>query len=440
MTWLQRLLWRDRLERELDAELHFHVDRLVSEYTEAGLSESDARRRALREFGALESVKDDCRRARGTEWLRDLIADARIGARVFSKEPGFASVAVIALALGLGVNTIFFSIFNAFCLAGLPFANAPQLADISLRDDSGRVRPLSTTQVNVVRDLGVVEHVGFYATRQGSVRTTESSARRTTVAYVSDEVLSLVGEMPAQGRAFRADEYRDVHSRIVLISSALANALFGSDAAAVGQDVRVNGETSMVVGVFPLRAQFPDGAGVWKPLASLSLAGNDPALTAFARLKSAPADAAAAQIDAALRKSALLPERQRIAVVPLNDRYRGRPTDPVWIAFVTAGALVVLIACSNVGNLLLARGDRRAVEIATRLSLGATRSRIVRQLLTETLVLVAASCAAALFVSWAGLRAFKAAIPTGALPYWIVWNWTLGRLSSCFPWASSRSC
>jgi hypothetical protein len=440
VNWLHRLLRRDRLERELDAELQFHVDELVSEYTEAGLSESDARRRALREFGALGSVKDDCRRARGTEWFRDLIMDARIGLRVFSKEPGFSSVSVLALALGLGVNTIFFSIYNTFCLSRLPFTNASQLVDVSVRDDTGRPRPFSHAQVTAIRDLPAVERLGVYVTRQGAVRTPDASARRTTVAYVSDDVLSLIGEMPAHGRAFRGDEYRDIHSRIVLMSSALANALFGSDAAAVGRDVRVNGDASTVVGVLPLRAQFPDGAGVWKVLSSLSLAENDPALTAFARLKSAPADAAAAQIDAALRKSALLPERQRIAVVPLNDRYRGRPTDPVWIAFVTAGALVVLIACSNVGNLLLARGDRRAVEIATRLSLGATRSRIVRQLLTETLVLVAASCAAALFVSWAGLRAFKAAIPTGALPYWIVWNWTLGRLSSCFPWASSRSC
>jgi predicted permease len=419
MTWLQRLLQRDRLERELDAELRFHVDRLAAEHMQAGLSEIDARRHAMREFGAVEAIKHDCRRARGTEWVRDLLMDARIGARVFSKEPGFSGVAIMALALGLGVNTIFFSIFNAFCLAGLPFSNAPQLVDISVRDDSGRVRPLSTTQVKVVRDLAVVEHVGFYATRQGSVRTAESSARRITVAYVSDDVLSLIGEVPARGRAFRGDEYRDVHSRIVLISSELANALFGSDAAALGRDVRVNGEASTVVGVFPRRAQFPDGAGVWKPLSSLSLAENDPALTAFGRLKSTLPGSAAAQMDAALRESALLSDRQRVAVVPLNDRYGGRPTEPVWIAFVTAGALVVLIACANVGNLLLARGARRTVEIATRLSLGATRSRIVRQLLTETLVLVAASCAAALFVSWAGLHAFKAAIPTGALPYWI---------------------
>jgi hypothetical protein len=216
-------------------------------------------------------VKDDCRRARGTEWFRDLIMDARIGLRVFSKEPGFSSVAVLALALGLGVNTIFFSIYNTFCLSGLPFPNASQLVDVSIRDDTGRPRPFSHGQVTAIRDLPAVERLGVYVTRQGAVRAADASARRTTVAYVSDDVLSLIGEIPARGRAFRDDEYRNLHSPMVLISNELASALFGTDAA-VGQDIRVNGELSTIVAVFPPRAQFPDGAGVWKPLSSLSLA------------------------------------------------------------------------------------------------------------------------------------------------------------------------
>jgi predicted permease len=424
MNWFQRLLRRDRLERELDAELQFHVDRLVSDYTAAGLSEIEARRRALREFGAVESVKDDCRRARGTEWLRDLIADARIGSRVFSKEPGFSSVAVIALALGLGVNTIFFSIFNTFCLSGLPFPHAAHLVDVSLRDDAGRARPFSPAQVKGMRDVPPIERLGFYATRPGAVRTSESAARQATIAYMSDAALALIGETPTQGRAFRSEEYREPHGRTVVLSRELARDLFGSDTAAVGQDVIIDGVPMTVLGVLPERAQFPDGASVWKPLSSLSLPDNEAGLTVFARLKGTAAVAAAAtEIDAALRRQGVLAsDRQRISIVPLNDRYRGRPTEPVWIAFLTAGALVLLIACSNVSNLLLARGARRTMEIATRLSLGATRSRLFRQLLTETLVLVTVACVAAVFVSWTGLRAFKAAIPQGALPYWIRLN------------------
>lgn len=266
MNWFQRLLRRDRLEQELDAELQFHVDRLVSEYTEAGLSEIDARRRALREFGALDSVKDDCRRARGTEWLRDLTMDARIGMRVFAKEPAFSSIAVVALAVGLGINTIFFSIFNTFCLSGLPFANASQLVDVSVRDDTGRPHPFSLAQVRAMRDVPVLGRLGFYATRQGAIRTADASARRATVAYVSDDVLSLIGETPAPGRTFRAEEHRNGDARIVLVSSELARDLFGSETAGIGRDVIVDGLPGTVVGVLPAREQFPDGADVWKPL------------------------------------------------------------------------------------------------------------------------------------------------------------------------------
>jgi putative ABC transport system permease protein len=428
MNWLQRLLRRDRLEGELDAELQFHVDRLVAEYRSAGFTEIEARRRALREFGAVELVKDDCRRVRGTEWLLDIMADARVGARVFSKERGFAFVAVAALALGLGVNTVFFSLVDAFCLSGLPYPSASHLVDLSVRDDAGRRRPFSPAEARAIADLPFIERLGFYVTKPGAVRTSDSVAKRSTVAYVSEDALALIGETPSQGRAFRPEEYRDPHGRIAVLSAELSTELFGSEGAAIGRDIVLDGVSTAVVGVLPKSARFPDNADVWKPVSSLGLADDAPELTLFTRLKTGATalDGAASEIESALRRNAtLISDRQRAVVVPLNDRYRGRVTDPVWVAFITAGALVVLIACSNVGNLLLARGARRITEIATRLSLGATRSRIFRQLLTETFVLVAAACAAAVLVSWVALRALMAAIPQGALPYWtsVGLNW-----------------
>src|SRR3954470_4435748 len=173
MNWLQRLLRRDRLEQELDDEVRFHLEQLVADYRAAGSSEADARRRAACEFGVVESIKDQCRHVRGTDWLVDLLVDARIGLRVFSKEPGFSTIAVGALALGLGVNTVFFSIVNTYCLTGLPFSSARQLADVSIRDDVGRERPWSPAQVRAVADLPSVERVGFYTMRTGAVRTAD---------------------------------------------------------------------------------------------------------------------------------------------------------------------------------------------------------------------------------------------------------------------------
>lgn len=432
MNWLQRLLYRDRLEEELDTELRFHVERLVAEYIAAGLTEVEARRRALREFGAVEFVKDDCRRMRRTEWLLDLLSDCRVGARIFAKERGFALVAVAALGLGLGVNTVFFSIVDASCLSGLPYPNASNLVDVSVRDDVGTPRPFSPAQVRAMADLPFIDHVGFYVTKPGAVRTSDSVAQRSTVAYVSKEALSLIGETPSRGRTFRPEEYRDAYGRIVLVSAELSNELFGDESAAIGQDIVLDGVSAAVIGVLPKLARFPDNADVWKPLSSLGLAENAPQLTLFARLKTGAGalDSAASQIERVLRASrAIESDRQRVVVIPLNDRYRGRATDPVWVAFMAAGALVVLIACSNVGNLLLARGVRRSTEIATRLSLGATRARIVRQLLAETFVLVAAACAAAVLVSWTGLRALTATIPPGALPYWMHYELSWRALS-----------
>jgi predicted permease len=329
-------------------------------------------------------------------------------------------VAVGALALGLGVNTVFFSIVNTYCLTGLPYPAATQLADVSIRDDLGHEHPLSSSQVHAVSDLPAVEGLGYYTMRSGAVRTPDSIATRRTIAYVSGDLLSLIGETPARGRTFRPAEYRDSHSTTALIAAELAHDLFGSEASAIGQDIRVDGVSSTVVGVFPEGARFPDNADVWAPLSSLALSDNASTLTLFVRLKEgATISAAVPMIEGALRQRGVLAsDRQHVSVVPLNDRYHGRVTDPVWTAFITAGLLVVVIACANVSNLLLARGVRRTNEMAVRFSLGATRRRIVRQLLAETLVLVIASCAASLFLGWAGLHALLLAIPRTALPYW----------------------
>jgi len=200
MNWWQRLRRRERLERELDAELEFHVDQLVADLMREGLTEREARRRAAREFGHLQDVKDECRRARGTEWILDLFTDARMGLRILRKERSFAAVAVGALSLGLGVSTVFFSLVYAFCLAALPFSGARRSSDISLRDDSGRQPSLTLSQARAIEDSAPVDGVGYFTTRTLPVRTRDSSARQTTVGYVSRDVLALMGNEPTLGR------------------------------------------------------------------------------------------------------------------------------------------------------------------------------------------------------------------------------------------------
>lgn len=420
MNWWQRLRRRERLENELDAELEFHVEQLVADLMREGMSERDARKEAAREFGHVQAIKDDCRRARGTEWLVDLVNDARIGARILRKERGFSTVAIGALSLGLGVSTVFFSLVYAFCLAALPFSGVGRLSDISLRDDSGRQPSLTLWQARAIEESAPVDGVGYFTTRVLPVRTRDSSARQITVAYVSRDALALIGEEPAFGRGFRPDEYLQAHGAPAVVSAKLATDLFGNAAAALGQEISIDTAPAIIAGVIP-GPRFPSRTDVWQPLAALGLAPDAHALSLFAALRRGGPGAAdlSTNVESVLRRRALLPDgRVHVTTAPLQSRYVADITNPAWIAFIVAGSLVVLIASSNVGNLLLSRGVRRTNEIATRLSLGATRGRIFRQLIAETSVLCAAACGGGAFVAWIALRGLRADIPSNALADW----------------------
>jgi putative ABC transport system permease protein len=433
MNWWQRLRRRERLERELDAELEFHVDQLVADLMREGLTEREARRRAAREFGHLQDVKDECRRARGTEWILDLFTDARMGLRILRKERSFAAVAVGALSLGLGVSTVFFSLVYAFCLAALPFSGARRSSDISLRDDSGRQPSLTLSQARAIEDSAPVDGVGYFTTRTLPVRTRDSSARQTTVGYVSRDVLALMGNEPTLGRGLRPDEYQDTRGSIALVSGRLAADLFGNPNAALGREVLIDTVAAVIVGVIP-GPRFPSRSDVWQPLAALTLAPDERALSLFAVLRPGGPGATdvSRTVESELRRRALLPgDRVHVTVAPLQSRYLADVSNPQWIAFILAGALVVLIASSNVGNLLLSQGVRRTSEIATRLSLGATRGRIFRQLLAETAILCAAAIGGGAFVAWIALRWLRAEIPPNALSDWtqIGLNWHVVGMS-----------
>jgi predicted permease len=420
MNWWQRLRQRTRLEDDLDAELEFHVEQLVAELMRDGLSEREARRRAAREFGPVPEIKDDCRRARGTEWLVDLFGDARIGLRILRNEPTFSIVAIGALSLGLGVSTVFFSLVYAFCLRPLPFSGAHYLSDISLHDDSGRQPALTLSQARAIEDTAPVDGVGYFTTRVLPVRTRDSSARQTTVGYVSRDLLALLGEEPAPGRGLRAEEYRDGHGSLALVSVRLAGEMFGSPKASLGREIVVDTVPAVVIGVIA-GARFPSGSDVWLPVAALTVSPDEHALSLCAALRPGGPGAAdvTSTLESALRRRGLLSDdRIHITIAPLQSRYQADISSPQWIAFIVAGALVVLIASSNVGNLLLSRGVRRTGEIATRLSLGATRSRIFRQLLAETSILCAAAAGGGAFVAWMALRGLTAQIPSNALSDW----------------------
>jgi len=424
MSWWQRLRRRWQLEDQLDSELRFHFDRLVADYIAAGCSERDARQKARVEFGGLEAIKDDCREARGTRWAHDLSHDLRFAARLLIKDRAFTAVAVLALALGIGVNNTLFTIVNALCIRGLPIEAPDRVIDISERDQTHPFLLLTPRQFQWLESSrpSALLSIAAYTSRPTTLLDDRIAAETVTVAYVSPAAMAAIGQTPLLGRDFSAEDSQTGAAVTALISAGLWKARYGSDPGIIGRVLILNGVHASVVGVMPDGFKFPDNADVWRPLGALPVAPDARLLRVYGRLA---AGVSIAQIQPAVAAllahapAAAAAADTRVNVVPINSRFVGDITNPAWIAFITVGLILVVIACSNVANLLLARGLTRGHEIAVRVSLGATRLRIVRQLLIESAILAGLGGIAALGVSAAGLTLLSAAMPPGSLPYWV---------------------
>jgi putative ABC transport system permease protein len=428
MNWWYRLLRRDRMERELNAELQFHFDELVRDHIRAGLSEQEARRRARQEFGQMEGLKEDCRDARGTRWIDDTLRDIRFASRLLVRERTLTIVAVLALGLGIGVNNTLFTILNAVCLRGLQVRGIERLADLSSRNAGGRLQPITAAEVDAIqRNVAAFDEVAAYSTTVATIGDAGGAPDRIRLAYVSPNAGRLVGQMPRIGRAIQPEDDRPGAAAVVVLGDAIWRTRYAGDPSIVGRSVLLDDRPAAVIGVMPEGVRFPDDADVWQPMRTrvdAATATSARRLGAFAHLRDGETIARASEQVRALSASL---ERQdparktapELTVSPLNDRFKGRVTDPAWLAFMTVGILLVIIACSNVANLLLARAVRRSREIAIRLSIGATRGRILRQLLAESMMLAAIGGVVGLGLSLIGLRVFRNAIPPTGLPYWM---------------------
>jgi len=357
--------------------------------------------------------------------IHEIGQDVRFSARLLARDRRFTCIAVLALALGIGANNTLFTVVNAICIRGLPFAGVDRLIDVSNRPGRGRPQPLSLRQFADLAGArpAAVESFAAYATRPATLRDDASPAERITVAYVSPNAFTLLGQRPSLGRVFGDDEDRAGAPPTVILSDRTWRTRYAADPNVIGRAVKIDGIAVSIVGVMPDGFRFPDNTDAWRPLAAFTGPPDARALNVFGRLAAGATVAEARQRIAAVLAPTSMPpaggEPTTAVTVPLNDRYLGDISNPAWITFITVGLLIVVIACSNVANLLLARGARRGREMAVRLSLGATRLRIVRQLLVESALLAALGGLGAIAVSSAGNRLLWAAIPPGALPYWI---------------------
>jgi putative ABC transport system permease protein len=423
---------RPDAEGELDREVAFHVALLEEEHRRRGLTPDEARLAARRAMGSVALVKDLHRDERSFMRVEDLGRDFRHAVRMLRRAPGFTLIAVFGLGLGIGVNTTFFTLVNAICLRGLPIDSPERVMYVSTRDAQDRSGNLSYLEFDELRTRPTAfEQVAAYTITVAVVADTRQPPARVSAAYISSGGFELLGDRPALGRAFRADEDRPGSPPVVILGGELWSSRYASDPAIVGQTITVNSVVSTVVGVMPRGFMFPGNADLWRPMANLPAnireSRAERRLAVFARL-AANATEDQARADALAIGKAWAREFPgsnrdlRMHVVPINEQLNPSVAQRAWIAFITAGVLVLLVACANVANLLLMRAATRGREMAIRTSMGATRGRVVRQLLVESGTLAVLGGGFGVFVAWVGLRALSAIVPPETMPYWMAFT------------------
>jgi putative ABC transport system permease protein len=425
---LLNLFRRDGADARLGQEIQSHLDFLTDNYIAQGMAPPDARAAARRAFGGVDQVRALYRDQQGLPFVDALTQDLRFALRLLRREPGFATTAIAVLGLGIGVNNMLFTILDAHTLRGLPIRGVDRVVHLSTIDDRNSNRGLSYLDFQDVRN-GSRSFAGLAVFRNATVNVGDHgrSPERAEGAFVSENAFTVLGIQPALGRGFAPEDDRPATAPVALLGEGLWQSRYGGDRSIVGRSILVNGAPAIVVGVVPDRSGFPSGAQVWLPLwqtTGLATQKRDARnLGVFGRVRDGvPVAQARAEVEAiADRLSHEYPDTNRnvrARVIPINERFLGRLTDPAWLAFMTVGFLVVIISCANVANLMLARSLRRAREIAIRTSLGASRGRVMRQLLIEGVVLAGIGGFVGLGVAMVGVRLFRAAMPADALPYW----------------------
>ncbi|MBV8810808.1 MAG: ABC transporter permease [Acidobacteriaceae bacterium] len=398
MTWWRRLFNKRALEAQLEKELRFHLERQASDYMRSGRTEKEALRAARISFGAFEEVKEECREARGTLWLESTLQDLQFAVRTLRKSPGFALAAICTLALGIGANTAIFSVINGVILRALPYHDPAHLVavDECLRRTG---EPLAFSYLDFLdfqRQTRSFETIAA-ARHQGANLTDPGEPEYVHTLQVSHGFFSVLGVNLEVGRTFRADEDRQGAASVVIIGHSVWQQRFGGRHDVLGQILVLNGKAYTVVGVAPAGFRYDNGERqIFVPIGQLDdvvLRTREfhPGIRAVARLKQGitlqQANSEANVIGQRLAREYPTPDGEMtFRAEPLKQYVIG---DVAPTLFLLAGAvgLVLLIACANVANLFLTRSLSRVREFSVRAALGASRRRLIRQLLVESLLL-----------------------------------------------------
>jgi predicted permease len=425
---VRALLRRDALDTELDRELAFHLDQLAAEYIADGMPPAEARHAARRALGNMPLVADQCRDHRGVSWLHDFRRDVIHGLRMLVRNPIASSVIVASLGLGIGTNTALLGVIDAIARVSLPVPQAERVIVVrTYRQDAPAQQSLATIADYLawVDGQQTLESISLTLGNQADVGERRGlPAERIQGVAATAALFAVLGVTPALGRLYTDDEARRVAPSIpVVLSHRLWQRRFGGTPDAIGLRFRMNARDAYIVGVMPEGVRYPNlGVDYWVPLIVNPSDVQSPQrlLGVTARLKDGiTLEQAASDLDRiSVQLGRERPDRHagwRARVQPLRQAMYGWTSEPLW-TLEAAVALVLLVACTNAAGLLLARAVARRSEITVRAALGASRGRLVRQLMAETTVLTAAGGLLGLFVAWVGVRFLSTmTAPTGAV-------------------------
>jgi putative ABC transport system permease protein len=418
---VRNLFQRERVERELDLEVRSYAELLEEENVSKGMSAEEARRAARIEMGGPEQVKEEVRGARAGLWMETIWQDLRSGARMLRKNPGFAATAILTLALGIGANTAIFSVLRAVLLSCLPYRQPDRLVKIwgQLTGEGIPKNALSDLEFFELADTNQAfdQVAAYFVNSSANLGGNDAEPQRVTRGVASWTLFPLLGVQPILGRTFSAEEDQPGHEQVAVISYGLWRTFFAGDPNVVGKAMRMNDRPYVVLGVLPEGFDFGGNSQAWIPLAldrNHSNGRGNHFLNAIGRIKSGltVAQATADMTRFAQRLAREYPDYYgqprgwNVFAVPLREELVAQ-IRPALLILMAAVIIVLLIACANIANLLLARSSAREKEMAVRASLGAGQGRMIRQLLTESLLLAGIGCAVGLAFGEAGIGAIR---------------------------------